>query len=309
MSDMMQAARIHQYGGNEVVQIETIPVPEPQSDEVLVRVRAAGVNPVDWAIRQGYLQQSTTLPMTLGWDVAGEIAAVGSDIPDLKIGDAVYAMIRLRGGTFAEYVILRRNEIALKPTSLDFIQAASVPAVALTAWQVLFEAANLQAGQRVLIHGAAGGVGAFAVQLAKEYGAYVIGTASAANAQYVRELCADQFIDYRSVRFEDAVKDVDVLLDTVGGETLERSYAVVKPSGTLVSIAGWPTLEKAGEFGIRIVRVDVEPSAEQLTKIASLIDTSKLRTLVSRVFPFAEVREALEANHIGHGRGKIVLEM
>ncbi|MBA3873843.1 MAG: NADP-dependent oxidoreductase [Anaerolineae bacterium] len=305
----MQAARIHQYGDSNVVQIESIPVPQPKHDEVLVRVRAAGLNPVDWAIRQGYLQAVTSLPLTLGWDLAGEIVEVGSGISDLKVGDEVYAMIQLRGGAFAEYVILKRNEVAKKPATFNFVQAASVPAGALTAWQVLFETANVQAGQKVLIHAAAGGVGAFAVQLAKERQAFVIGTASAANEQYVRELCADQFIDYQTTRFEDVVKDVDVVLDTVGNDTLERSYGVVKKGGIVVSIAGRPTQGAGGPYGIRVLRIEVEPSGEQLTKIAALIDAGKLKTLVSQVFPFADVRQAIEASHAGHGRGKIVVEI
>lgn len=309
MSKLMQAARIHQYGAEEVVQIESIPVPEPQADEVLVRVHAASVNPVDWAIRQGYLQAVTTLPMTLGWDVAGEIVSVGSNISELKAGDEVYAMIRLRGGAFAEYVILKQHEVAKKPISLDLIQAASMPAVALTAWQALFDTAKIQTGQKVLIHAAAGGVGAFAVQFAKDKGAYVIGTASAANEQYVRELCADEFVDYRTTRFEDVVKDVDVVLDTIGDDTLERSYGVVKRGGLIVSIAGRPTQEKGDEYGIRALRIEVEPSGEQLTKIAALVDAGKVKTLVSQVFPFAEIRQAIEASHAAHGRGKIVVEI
>ena len=309
MSKVMQAVRIHQYGGNEVVQIEAIRVPEPEANEVLVRVHAAGVNPVDWFTREGSLRALTAVPMTLGWDIAGEVVAVGTEISDVKVGEAVYGMALVRGGAFAEYATLKRQEVSAKPVSLDFVQAASIPLVAATAWQALFDAANISAGQRVLIHAAAGGVGTFAVQLAKERQAYVIGTASSSNENYVRELGADRFIDYRSTRFEDVVHNVDVVLDTIGGDTRERSYGVIKQGGLYISVVGDAPQEAAQRYSIRLQTIHVERNANHLEEITQLIDSGRLKTLVSHIFPLSDVRQALDLSHTGHVRGKIVLKI
>lgn len=222
----MKAVQIHAYGEPEVLSYEETARPAPKPDEVLIHVHAAAINPFDSAIRAGSMQEMIhpSFPLILGVDVAGVIEAVGDAVKDFKVGDAVYAMVGLQFGGYAEYVVASTSAVAPKPNSLNFIQAASVPLAALTAWQSLFEHANLSAGQRVLIQAAAGGVGSFAVQFAKAKGAYVIGTASASKQALVKELGADEVLDYRNTHFEEAVHDVDVVLDLVGGETQERSF-------------------------------------------------------------------------------------
>jgi NADPH:quinone reductase-like Zn-dependent oxidoreductase len=311
MTDM-KAVRLHAYGGPEVLLYEDAPRPVPAAGDVLVRVHAAGVNPVDGKVRQGYLAKMITrpLPMILGWDVSGVVEALGPGVTELAVGAAVYSRPDIaRDGAYAEYVVVRASELAPKPASLDHVHAAAVPLVALTAWQSLFVAAGLEAGQTVLIHAAAGGVGTFAVQLAKWKGAKVIGTGSAHNAEFVRGLGVDTFVDYGATRFEDVVRDVDVVFDTLGGETQERSWRVLRKGGVLVSIAGQPSAERAKEHGARPAYVFVQPNAAQLTEIAGLIDAGKVKSIVSKVLPLASAREAHELIQTGHTRGKIVLEV
>ena len=300
----MKAAIIHTFGGSEVVNIEEIERPEPGVGQVLIHLKAASINPVDWKIREGYMAQWFPLPQILGRDGAGDIAALGEGVTSFKVGDAVYGN---PGSTYAEFVVANAAEIGPKPKSLDYAQAAALPVGVLTAWSALIDGANISAGQRVLIHGAAGGVGIFAVQIAKLKGAYVIATASASNEAFVRELGADEFIDYRSTRFEDVVQNIDAIFDTVGGETLERSYAAVKTGGVVVTIAGMPSPEKAAEYGIKALYAGPRPTTALMTEIADLVDAGKLKVHVSKVLPFAEVRQALALSQEGHTRGKIVL--
>jgi NADPH:quinone reductase-like Zn-dependent oxidoreductase len=291
-----------------VLAYEDAPKPEPAEDEVLIRVHAAAVNPVDWKIREGMLKDMLghKFPLILGWDVSGVVEAAGSSVGHLRAGDEVYSRPEIaRNGAYAEYIVVKASEVALK--SIDHVQAAAVPLAALTAWQSLFDAAGLSAGQTVLIHAAAGGVGSFAVQLAKVRGARVIGTASAGNRDFLDELGADQVIDYRTTRFEEAVRDVDVVFDTLGGETQERSWQVLRKGGVLVSIVEPPNAEKAEARGVSGAFVFVQPSAEQLIEIAALIDGRKLKSMVEKVLPLAEARRAQELSQTGHVRGKIVL--
>src|SRR5262245_258062 len=222
----MKAIVFHEFGDSDVLKYEEAAVPRPAQGEMLVQVYAAGVNPVDWKVRKGYLKElNPQLPQIPGFDLSGVVARVGEGVTRFKKGDAVFAYMSLkRGGAYAEYTIVREDEAALKPAKLDHVNAAAVPLAALTAWQALFDKAGLAAGQNVLIHGAAGGVGTFAVQLAKSRGAKVIGTASASNQAFLREIGADRTVDYRDQKLEEVVKDVDVVLDTVGGDTLERSF-------------------------------------------------------------------------------------
>ncbi|HEX2971235.1 MAG TPA: NADP-dependent oxidoreductase [Tepidisphaeraceae bacterium] len=241
---IMKAVRIHRYGGPEVLICENAPIPSISDDEALVRVHAAGVNPVDWKIREGYLQSMLTysFPLVIGWDLSGVVDRVGSRVTHLKPGDAVYSRPDIaRDGAYAQYIAVRASELAHKPASLDDVHAAAVPLAALTAWQSLFDAASLSPGQTVLIHAAAGGVGSFAVQLAKWKGARVIGTASARNAEFLHNLGADQVIDYTIEHFDAVLHDVDVVFDTIGNETQRRSWRVLKPGGVLVSIISPPT--------------------------------------------------------------------
>lgn len=308
----MKAVRIHAYGGPELLHYETAPRPVPNPDDLLIRVRAAAVNPVDWKIREGYLQGflNHQLPLIPGWDVSGEVVNVGPEATGFKIGDAVYARPNIeRDGSYAEYIAVKASEAAHKPARLSHDHAAAVPLAALTAWQALVDAAQLQAGQTVLIHAAAGGVGSFAVQLAKVRGAQVISTASAVNTGIVAELGADQFVDYTSTRFEEIVKDVDVVFDTLGGDTQDRSWQVLKPGGILVSIISLPAEETAARHGVRSAFVFVQPNGQQLTAIARLIDEGRMKPIIHTVLPLSEARQAQVISQGGHARGKIVLHV
>lgn len=302
----MKAIRMHAYGGADVLKYEDAPQPQPLADEVLIRIYAAGVNPVDWKIREGYLGKSYNLPHILGADVAGVVESVGSTVERLKPGDEVYGYASLRReGTYAEYIAAKELEVTLKPKSIDFIQAAALPVAALTAWQAIFDTAHLEAGQKILIHSAAGGVGSIAVQLAKAKGAYVIGTASARNTEFIRQLGVDEAIDYQTTRFEDVVRDVDVVLDTIGGETQARSLKVLKSDGILVSIVS-PPPESAG---VRVAITYVQPNALQLDEIAALIDSGHLKPHVETVLPLSEAAQAHQLSQSGRTRGKIVLRV
>jgi NADPH:quinone reductase-like Zn-dependent oxidoreductase len=318
MTKSMKAVRIHQYGGPEVLTYEEAPRPEPKEDELLIRVHAAGVNPADWQIRsgkRGVLEEPFSL--ILGFDVSGLVEATGGGVTHFEVGDAVYA---LQSGAYAEYVTSPAADVAHKPRSLDHVQAAAMPAVALTAWQALFDAAELSAGQTVLIHAAAGGVGHIAVQLAKWKGAHVIGTASGRNEDFLREIGVDEFVNYRTTRFEEVVRDVDVVLDLVvrdadagidalAGETLERSWSVLKKNGVLVSICATPSSETAAAHGVRGKYILAQPNAAQLTEIARLVDAGHVKPTIDTVLPLKEARKAHVLSQEGHTRGKIVLRV
>lgn len=307
--ETMKAIRVHRFGGPEVLQYEAIQRPVPEADEMLIRVSAAGVNPVDWKMREGR-NKNRPLPMIPGWDVSGVIESVGKDVTDWKKGDEVYSRPDIsRDGAYAEYIAVRASEIARKPKSIDHINAAAIPLAALTAWQVLFDAGGLSAGQKVLIHAAAGGVGHYAVQLAKWKGAYVIGTASQRNHDFLREIGADETIDYNMTTFEKVVHDVDMVFDTIGGETRQRSWQVLKKGGILVSIVGHPSEEDAARFGARPGYVFVQPNAGQLNEISGLVDSGKLKAFVQTVLPLIDAPKAHELSQEGHTRGKIVLKV
>ena len=304
----MKAIRIHQYGGPEVLAQVEMQRPTPGPNEVLIKVQAASVNPVDWKLRAGHVKEifPVTFPATLGWDVSGTVEEAGSGVTAFKRGDEVYAL--LKGGGYAEYATADEAVVARKPRTLDYVNAAAVPVAGLTAWQALFEVAQLSSGQKVLIHAAAGGVGNFAVQFAKAKGAYVIGTASSKNQAFLRELGVDQAVDYQKTRFEDVVRDVDVVLDTVGADTQERSFKVLKKGGILVSIVQPPSQELAAKYGVRALFYGAHASSSNLAEIAKLIDSGKVKTVVETVLPLAEARRAHELSESGHGRGKIVLK-
>jgi len=309
----MNAVRIHQYGGPEVLVYERAPVPEIAAGEVLVRVAAAGVNPVDWKVRSGgsRIGAGESLPIILGWDVSGTVEAVAPDVATLKPGDEVFGMVRFPelGSAYAEYVAAPATYLTPKPKTLTHVEAAAVPLVALTAWQALFDTLDLQPGQRILVHAAAGGVGHVGVQLARWRGADVIGTASAANADFVRGLGASQVIDYTTTRFEDVVHDLDCVLDCVGVETQTRSLSVIRPGGKLVGITGQVEPALAEARNITAQRILVHTSGEQQAQIAELIDAGELKVEVGAVFPLREARAAHELSETRHVRGKIVLEM
>jgi NADPH:quinone reductase-like Zn-dependent oxidoreductase len=306
----MKAVRIHEYGGPEVLRLEEMPRPSPAADEVLIRVHAMGVNPVDWKLRSGAARKHLELPMPciLGGDISGVVEQAGGTVAGFKAGDAVYAMLGLTGA-YAQYVTAKAPIVAPKPNTMNHIEAASVPLVALTAWQALFEHGKLLKGQTVLVHAASGGVGIFAVQFAKAKGARVIGTTSAKNAQFVQSLGADATIDYRSVAFEKQLSGVDLVIDLIGGEYAERSIAVLKPGGVLASISpGSPaTAQKATDAKVKAISVRVHPDGGQLREITALIDAGKVKTSIAATFPLAEAGRAQELSKEGHTRGKIVL--
>jgi NADPH:quinone reductase-like Zn-dependent oxidoreductase len=307
MTETMKAVQIHAYGGPEVLKYEDVPRPEPKANEILVRVHAAGVNPVDWKIREGIVP--ATLPMIMGIDFSGVVESVGDGVSKYHSGDAVFGQVADGSGSYAEHALTMEAYIARKPEGLDHIRAAALPVAGLVAWQALFDTAKLSAGQTVLIHGAAGGVGSLAVQFAKWKGARVLGTASGDHAGQVLQLGADEVIDYRKNRFEEVARDVDVVLDTIGGETQERSWKVLKRGGVLVSLLQPPSAEKATAHGARGLLVYQKGNGEQLAAIADLVVNGKVKVNVETALPLKEARKAQELSKSGHSGGKIVLEV
>ena len=308
----MKAVCIYSYGGPEVLVYEDAPCPHPGPGEVLVRIHAAGINPVDCKIREGHLKEMLhyTFPLVLGWDLSGVVESLGSGLTRLKVGDEVFSRPDIsRDGAYAEFIVVKESDLALKPKSIDHIHAAALPLAGLTAWQTLFDAGGLSAGQRVLIHAAAGGVGHVAVQLAKWKGAHVIGTASAKNHEFLRKLGIDQVVDYDSERFEEVVQPVDVVLDTLGGDTQARSWNVLKPGGILISVASPPKAEIAEKHGVRQAFVFTQPNAAQLVEIAKMVDAQKLKVIVENILALSEAARGQELSQRGHGRGKIVLRV
>ncbi|MEP6937966.1 MAG: NADP-dependent oxidoreductase [Chthoniobacterales bacterium] len=309
---MMKAAVVHQSGGPEVFKYEDAPRPEPKDDEVLVRVIAAGVNPVDAYVRQGMLSKRglEQRPMIVGYDIAGVVEKAGTRVTKFKAGDAVYAYLPImRGGGYAEFAIAKEEEMSLKPKNIDFEKAAAVPLAATTAWQALTDTAKLEKGQTVLIHGGSGGVGCFAIQIAKARGAKVIATASTANQDLLKQLGVDQPIDYTTTKFEEVVKDVDVVLNAVRGDTLPPSYSVVKKGGIIVSITGEPDAVECDKHGIRGSRLMAHPDAKVLEELTKLIEANKITPIVSQSFPLKDVAQAHQQIETHHTRGKIVLKV
>src|SRR5438876_9031506 len=308
----MKAVVIHEYGGPEVLKYEDVPQPEPKQDELLIRVIAAGVNPVDGMIRSGMFDKEgrRTFPIILGGDISGVVEKVGSEITRFKPGDPVFAYVSLdNSGGYAQYALVTEREAAPKPRSLIYVEAAAVPIVALTAWQALIDTAKLKAGQTVLIHGGSGGVGSFAIQIAKARGAKVIATASTANQDLLKELGADVVVDYTKQKFEDVARDVDVVLDSVGKDTLARSYGVVKKGGFIVTLVARIDQAELNKHGIHGASLSVEPNSDELAEIGKLIDEKKIKVVVSQTFPLAEAKRAQEQVATGHTRGKIVLKI
>ena len=303
----MKAIVIHSSGGPEVLKYEDAPRPQPKDDEVLIRVMAAAVNPVDVFIREG---RSNQFPLIPGMDVAGVVEQVGNKVTKFKRGDAIYAYLSFEEqGGYAEFAVTKQDHAALKPKSIDFEQAAAVPLAATTAWQALVDKAGLSTGQTVLIHGGSGGVGTFAVQIAKARGAKVIATASTANQDLLKELGVDQPIDYTTTKFEDVGKDVDVVLNAVRGDTLARSYGVVKKGGIIVSITGQPDPVELEKHGIRGTGFSAHPDAKVLEELAKLINAGKITPIVSAVMPLVDVAKAHQQIATHHTRGKIVLKV
>lgn len=307
----MKAIQIHQYGGPGVLQFEEAPLPAFGTGELLIRIRAASVNPLDWKIRAGYLKDfmPVTFPHIPGWDFAGVVEAAGPGTSRFRAGDAVFGRrADPLHGTYAEYTVVNESFVVAKPPSLDPPQAAAIPVAALTAWQAL-DAAELVAGQTILVQGAAGGVGSFAVQLAKLRGAHVLGTASARNHSLLRQLGVDQPIDYQNTRVQDSVRAVDVVLDTVGGETQQQSFQLLRRGGRLLSIVAPPSEELAAKYSVRVQFVGGRPDVAQLQRIADLVLAGQLQPIVQTVLPLTDARAAHELSQAGHVRGKLVLEV
>ena len=305
---IMKAVRIEHYGNEEVMELADVERPQPAESQLLVRVRSAAVNPVDWKIRDGLGEMfGMKLPVILGCEVAGTVQAIGDKVKDFAAGDEVYGYLGAHSGGYAEYVAGPASEFVRKPKQIDFDTAASMPVAALTAWQGIFDNGKLASGQRILITGASGAVGSMAVQLAKAKGAYVIGTGSGRNEEFVRKLGADEFIDYKKAKFEDKVSGVEVVFDTVGGETQERAFQALKRGGLLVSTVSPPSAGKAKQFGVTVAMVVMMPKHDQLAEINRLIESGKLKVRVATVLPLAEVKKAHQLSASGHADGKFIL--
>ena len=316
----MKAIRIHEFGGPEVMKLEEIERPVPAPDEILVKLYASGVNPADWIIREGgtnAMKDFLKLPMTLGWDTAGIVEETGSNVTDFKKGDKVYGVPNFPGdGSYAEYCAAKAKQFALKPKSLGFNEASAVPLAAVTAWSGIFDLGKLQPGQRILIHGAAGGVGSFALQFAKAKGAYVIGTASANNFDFLKQLGADEVIDYKNQKFEELLHDIDVVFDASpvrSSDSRLKSVQVLKQEGILVST------HLDDPYSDKVVKALEKKKAkgglvaihnyECFKEIATLIDEGKVKVTLSKVYPLEKVAEAHTESATGHVRGKLVLEI
>jgi len=307
----MHAVLIRSFGGPEVVEIAQVDIPAPKQGELLVKVEAASLNPVDWKIRAGKypLVGQDKLPYVLGRDFSGTVVRAPGVDGGFAPGTLVHGLLAIERGSFAQYVVARVDEIARVPGALDRLAAASVPLAGLTAWQGLFDHGALKTGQRVLIHAGAGGVGHLAVQFAKARGATVFATASTDDVGFVRSLGADEVIDYKKERFEDKASDIDLVYDLIGGETQERSWAVLKRGGALVCTVAEPSQEKAETYGVRALRYTAASNAGQLREIDALIEAGQVRPLVSRTFAFGDVEQALASVEQGHGSGKTVLDV
>lgn len=306
----MKAIRLRARGGPEQLVYEEVREPSPGTSHALVRVLATGITPAELSWDETYrtCDGLERIPSVPGHELCGVVERLGPGVVDMRIGEEVYALTEFcRDGTAAEFVVVRASDLAPKPRSLDYVQSAAVPLSGLTAWQGLFHHGGLQKRQRVLIHGAAGGVGTFAVQLARWRNTHVAVTASSEDADFLRELGADDVIDYARDRFDERLRDFDLVLDVVGGETLERSFTVLKRGGILVSIAQPPSAEKAKAHGVRALFFIVEPSRNDLIEIARVIDAGHLKPIVAAVFPIASARQAFERGLAGHNRGKLVL--
>jgi NADPH:quinone reductase-like Zn-dependent oxidoreductase len=311
----MKAAQIDNYGGSEVVKInDNAPKPTVSQGQLLIKVYAAGVNPVDWKIREGYMRQMAPLkfPATLGGDFSGVVVEVGEGISVFKKGDEVYgqaSIIRGGSGSFAEFASADANTTARKPKNASHVEAAALPLTGVSAWQALVDHIGLSRGEKILIHGGAGGIGSIAIQLAKHLGAYVATTVSAKDIQYVKELGADEAIDYKNQSFEDLVHDYDAVYDTVGGETYVRSFKVLKKGGIIVSMLEQPRADLMEQYGVNAIGLFTQVNSERLSKLAELVEKNAIKVHVEKTFPLERAGEALAYLQKGHPRGKVVLKI
>ncbi|WP_079477853.1 NADP-dependent oxidoreductase [Halobacillus salinus] len=310
----MKAIVIDQYGGREQLVERQLESPQPESNQVVLEMKATSINPIDWKVREGYMKEALPLefPITLGWDAAGVIKEVGLDVKGFKVGDRVFARpATTHKGTYAEEVVVDEHLLAHLPENIPFQDAAAVPLAGLTAWQCLFDFCNMQEGEKVLIHAGSGGVGHYAIQIAKAFGAHVATTASGKNRSWVEELGPDRFIDYKEEDFTEVLEDYDIVLDTLGGDIQSESYRVLKEGGRLVSIAQPPNEEEASKYGVTAGFVFLDPKGEQLAKLADMMVNGQLTSVIGHQFDLTEqgLRDAHEVSESHHAKGKIVINI
>lgn len=307
----MKAAQISDYGGKEVLQIKEVPKPVPGEDQVLVEVHAAATNPFDYKVREGIYKQwvKLRLPATLGGDVSGVVVEVGKGVSSFKVGQEVFGQAGAASGegSYAEFTPVRTTQLALKPDTIDFVEAAALPLASCSAYQALVDTMNLKPGQKILIHGGGGGIGSMAIQIAKDIGAYIATTASSKDAEYVKSLGADEAIDYETQQFNEVIKDYDAVFDTVGGETNAKSYMVLKPGGILVSMVEEVNDDLAHKHDIKYVHQSTQVTEKRLAAITKLINAGKLKINVDKIYSLGLAAEALEYLKVGHPKGKVVI--
>lgn len=309
----MKAIVINQYGGAEELVEKELSKPNIEANQVLIEMHATSINPIDWKIRAGYMKDGMDFdfPLILGWDAAGVVSEVGKEVANFKVGDEVFARPAMENGTYAEYVAVEEELVALKPKSVSFEEAASVPLAGLTAWQCLVDYGHIKQDDKVLIHAGSGGVGSFVIQIAKSFGAYVISTASGKNEAFLKELGVDEFINYETTDFIDVVKDVDLVVDTMGGEILDESLEVVKEGGRLVSTAGQPDAEKAKTKKVTADSMWLNPNGKQLAELGDLMEKGKVKVHIGETYPLTQagLRKAHELSETHHAKGKIVIKI
>lgn len=309
----MKAIVINKYGESEELVEKELSKPEIKANQVLIEMHATSINPIDWKIRAGYLAEGMQFefPLILGWDAAGVITEIGENVTQFKVGDEVFARPAMANGTYAEYVAVEENLVALKPKNISFNEAASVPLAGLTAWQCLVDFGQIKKGDKVLIHAGSGGVGSLAIQIAKSFGAYVLSTASDKNEDFLKKLGVDEFINYETTDFTDIAQDLDLVMDTMGGDILEKSLDVVKNGGRLVSIAGQPNEEKAKERDITVKSLWLDPNGKQLAELGELMEKGEVKTYIGHKFPLTAqgLRDAHDLSATHHAKGKIVIEI
>lgn len=310
----MKAARFTNYGGPEIIEIDEVPQPLPSKNQVLIEVHAAAINPFDYKVRRGYMKDAMPLklPLTIGGNLSGVIKEVGTDVTDFKIGDAVFGQSYAFGGgsgAIAEYAVANAENIAIKPKSINYLAAGSLPLVGVSAIQALEQHINLQKGQKILIHGGAGGIGSIAIQLAKHLGAFVAATVSSEDVEFVKSLGADEVIDYTKEKFEEKLSGFDAVYDTVGGDTTDRSFKVLKKGGVLVSMLGEPNKDLAGEYKVKVIGQNTQTNSKNLSRLATIVDQGIIKPQIDKVFPLDQTKQAFQYAETGHTRGKVVISI
>ncbi|GAB4074002.1 NADP-dependent oxidoreductase [Barrientosiimonas marina] len=307
----MKAVVIEQYGKAEELIEREMPKPEISENQVLVELYATSINPIDWKVREGYMKDTIPLPFPaiLGWDAAGVVRDTGANVTDFQAGDDVFARPAMENGTYAQYAAIDANLLAKKPADISFQDAAAVPLAGLTAWQCLVDFSAIQSGDKVLIHAGSGGVGSLAIQIAKSFGAYVVSTASGKNEALLKSLGVDEFINYEQTDFADVVQDADIVLDTLGGDILEKSHDILKAGGRLVSIAGEPDQRRAEANQLKADSLWLNPNGKQLAQLGQLMEQGEVKPIIGHTFPLTQegLREAHRLSETHHAKGKIVI--